>query len=153
MFFDRFFKKDKGEENNPPTFNLESFKSGDIISIESFGNMRFRVGHISRGGMGLVYQLIPFDERFALKAAKVFLPGSNQKLFKKEAENWFNLGEHDNIARPMWYGIWNGTCCILMDWYEGSLNSLNPFIMQHTDIFRIIIGTLNGLDYAFRSPN
>lgn len=150
MFFDRFIKKDKGKDKNSPTSNLESFKSGDIISIESFGNMRFRVGHIAHGGMGLVYQLIPFDERFALKAAKVLLPGSNQKLFKREAQNWFNLGEHNNIARPMWYGIWNEKCCILMDWYDGTLNSFNPFTMQLTDIFRIMIGILNGLDYAFQ---
>jgi serine/threonine protein kinase len=150
MFSDRISKKDKGDGNNPPTFSGESFKSGDVISIESFGNMRFRIGQISRGGMGLVYQLVPFDERFLPKAAKILLPGSNQPLFKREAENWFNLGEHTNIARPTWYGIWNEKCCVLMDWYEGSLNTLNPFTMQLTDILRVMIGVLNGLDYAFQ---
>jgi serine/threonine protein kinase len=150
MFFDRFFKKDKGEDNTQRTSSLELFKSGDTISIESFGNMHFRIGHIARGGMGLVYQLIPFDKRFALKAAKVLLPSSDQKLFKREAENWFNLGEHDNIARPTWYGIWNEKCCIIMDWYEASLKSLNPFTMDYEDTSRIIMGILSGLDYAFQ---
>jgi serine/threonine protein kinase len=154
MFFDRFFKKKvKKEESNPPTSNLGSFKTGDVISIESFGNMRFRVGQIMHGGMGIVYQLITFDEAFAYRAAKILLPGINQKIFKREAENWFNLGEHNNIAQPLWFGIWEENCCILMRWYEESLQSLNPYAMQLTDIYRIIIGTLKGLEHALQKSN
>jgi serine/threonine protein kinase len=86
--------------------------------------------------MGLIYQLLSYSER-PVYAAKLLLPGTDQKLFKREAETWFNLGEHSNIARPLWYGIWDRKCCIVMDWYENSLNSLNPDALRLLDIIKI----------------
>jgi len=129
---------------------MKHLESGENVTIEVFENLKFTIGKIVQGGMSMIYQLIPYDHRFSEKAAKIIHHTVDQKLFKKEAENWFKLGEHDNIARALWYGIWDGECCIIMDWYVGDLYSLNPLSLSFPEIYNVINSIITGLDYAFQ---
>ncbi len=61
--------------------------TGDIVIFEELENIHFKVGVIIKGGMGVVYQLLPIGNLFKTKAAKTFLRNVDKYIFKKEAEN------------------------------------------------------------------
>lgn len=144
MFFEKLFGKKTKEV--PLTSQIHK---GSIVTIEECERLRFRVGSICKGGMGIVYQLFPLDNRFSTKAAKTFLEGADKHSFEREAENWFLIGEHPYIAKPMWFGVWQGKCCILMDWYERKLSDLDVQRLKTEQVLHTFAGIVNGLSYAY----
>jgi serine/threonine protein kinase len=127
----------------------DKYRTGDLIVIDSFERERFRIGNITRGGMGKIYQLHPFDERFATMALKTLLDNTDSSLFEREAEAWFNIGEHPYVARPIWYGQWDARCAIMMDWYDRTLLDVDSKMMSADFLVRFSASLIQGLKYAY----
>lgn len=126
-----------------------AISTGDTITIEECEGLKFKVDAIRYGGMGIVYKLLPLDTRFTVKALKTFKDGADGITFEREAENWFLVGEHPNVARPMWFGKWGSKYCVLMDWYIGTLYDLLPNECSSDKIIQTVCQIVSGLKNAY----
>ncbi|MEI7900299.1 MAG: serine/threonine-protein kinase [bacterium] len=155
MSFSKWFRrKEKPQNRSTHRENLgelppDKYKTGDVIVIDSFGRERFRIGRITRGGMGRIYQLHPFDERFTTKALKTILHYTDTSLFEREAEAWFTIGEHPYVARPIWYGQWDASCAIIMDWYDRTLLDVDSKTLSADALLRFSAFLIQGLKHAY----
>lgn len=155
MFLSKWFRRKEEPLNrsahpeNLRELPPDKYKTGDVIVIDSFGRERFRIGHITRGGMGKVYQLHPFDERFTTKALKTLLDYTDTSLFEREAEAWFTIGEHPYVARPIWYGQWDARCAIMMDWYDRTLLDVDSKTLSADFLLRFSASLMQGLKHAY----
>jgi hypothetical protein len=98
---------------------------GSIIAVQGFSNEKFAVGRVVRGGMGIVYQLVPVRPTLGVMALKTYQNPADVAKFEHEARLWISLGTHAHIARAIWFGAWNNQPAILADWYPSTLTEPN----------------------------
>ena len=87
---------------------MENLKIGSVIVLEEYGKRKYVVANKFGGGMGNVYQLIPLLPFSDAVALKTYQKEILKDQFLKEAELWFSVGGHPNIARPYWFGYFSG---------------------------------------------
>jgi serine/threonine protein kinase len=115
-----------------------------VISLEFFENQKFVINGIFRGGMGVVYQLVPIQPGRPL-ALKTFQPTIDRTQFERECEIWLRLSSVPHIAKVLVYGIWEGQPAVVSEWYDRSLGDCNYADLATDDIVgaaHAIIGAL-----------
>jgi serine/threonine protein kinase len=124
---------------------------GSLITLEEFEKRKFVISQIHKGGMGIVFQLIPLEPFTKMVALKTYFNMSDIAQFEREARIWLSIGEHPNIAKPYWYGCWENRQSILSEWYLSSIRGLNFTDWKINDIYFFVSEIIHGLNYAFKS--
>jgi serine/threonine protein kinase len=122
---------------------------GSIITIDEFDRRKFVVSDIHKGGMGIVYQLLPVNPFHEALALKSYLQDQLFEDFEKEARIWFSVSDHPNIAQPFWYGLFDKKFSILAEWYPTSVNEYRVETSKKKEFQTIVLGILSGLSYAY----
>src|SRR5262245_47829568 len=99
-------------------------RTGTTISLDFAEGQRFVIGKVLAGGMGMVLQLVPTDGGCAW-AMKTLQPQTDLKTFQNECDIWLSLCGHKRVAQAIAYGCWNGSPCILADWYPHDLSRVS----------------------------
>jgi len=128
----------------------ESTAVGSIISVGGFSNEKFAVGKISRGGMGIVYQLVPVRPISRAMALKTYIDAADTAKFEREARLWISLGTHPNIAHAHWYGKWCDRPAIIADWYPLTLSEANARQWTTDRLLQLALQIVEGLEFAFK---
>ena len=131
--------------------NETDHQIGSIITLDGPDRTKFVICNIYKGGMGIVYQLLPVNPFDVTVALKSYQDETFYEQFAREARIWFSIGEHPNIAKPFWYGKFDGKPSILAEWYLRSARTLISETPHKIDIFEFIKGIISGLDYAYRN--
>ncbi len=121
-----------------------------VIQIDYLNNQGYVIADILEGGMGRVYKLYPVLDDISVVAMKTIKGTSSIKLFDAECESWLSIAHHPNIAKSFAFGSWEGLPSVIVDWYPSSLDKLHPKDLNIRRLKRLIIGTVNALDYAYR---
>lgn len=129
--------------------NNSSREIGSIITLEEFDRMEFVISDIHKGGMGIVYQLLPVNPFFDAVALKSYQQDQLFEEFEKEARIWFSVADHPNIAQPFWYGLFDGKFSILAEWYPISACEYQISTSGISEFQDFIMGILSGLRYAY----
>ncbi len=93
--------------------NSRSGLVGSTVAIDGYSNEKFLVNKEMRGGMGVVFQLIPVRPIMNVCASKTFQASVDPTTFTKECEMWLLLSNRPHIARAHWYGFWRSKPVIL----------------------------------------
>ena len=129
--------------------NTPSREIGTIITIDELDRQKFVIADIHKGGMGIVYQLIPVNPFNQVLALKSYLQDQSFDDFVKEARIWFSVSDHPNIAKPYWYGLFDKKCSILAEWYPAILNNYFIESAKRNEFLTLVMGILSGLNYAY----
>jgi serine/threonine protein kinase len=124
---------------------------GRITSVSFFGNEKFAVGKILKGGMGTVYQLVPIRADAPPIALKTLQNVLSAQDFERECNAWLSVAQHENIARAWSFGKWEGSPAILIDWYPRSMSELSVSECDDDYLLNIVNGLLSALDFAYNS--
>ena len=81
---------------------------GQVTSVDFFEKEKFVIGKIMRGGMGIVYQLVPIRANAPPVALKTLQGVMSVRDFEQECNAWLSVVQHENIARARSFGRWNG---------------------------------------------
>ncbi len=122
---------------------------GSIITIDEYDRQKFVISDIHKGGMGIVYQLLPVNPFTEALALKSYLKDQSFSHFEKEARIWFSISDHPNIARPYWYGLFDAKYSILAEWYPATVNEYFIESSKKVEFQTLILGILSGLNYAY----
>lgn len=127
----------------------QSREIGSIITIDEFDRRKFVISDIRKGGMGIVYQLLPVNPFIEALALKSYLQDQLFENFEKEARIWFSVSDHPNIAQPFWYGLFDKKFSILAEWYPTSVNEYRVESSKKKEFQTLVLGILTGLNYAY----
>ncbi|MBI5292144.1 MAG: hypothetical protein HY872_09740 [Chloroflexi bacterium] len=102
---------------------------GSVYAFEELRGSKYVVAGELRGGMGVVYKLIPVDPTDPPVALKTLQGSTDINAFIRECEIWTAASEHPNIAKPYWFGEYHGRPAIIAEWYPAALSDagLYPF--------------------------
>jgi len=154
-------------------------KVGAILSLEGLGNEKFVVNSILKGGMGVVYQLVPVRPpafgmssawpceatvpaqdiehapevlalAFPVAALKTFQVSADREAFKRECEIWISLSDHPFVAKAFWYGECFGKPAVLSEWYDATISECPTERWGAADVLRLSIQVVEALRYAYR---
>ena len=124
---------------------------GSVITIYDFERRKFVVTNIYKGGMGIVYQLLPVDPFETAVALKTYQHHVSVEQFINEARIWFSLSGHPNIATAFWYGLWYEIPSILAEWYLSSVKNISISTWKVPDIKQFVVNVIEGLSYAYET--
>ena len=127
----------------------EPLDVGSIVTVEAFSSEKFAVGKVSRGGMGIVYQLVPVRPTLGVMALKTYQNPADVAKFEHEARLWISLGTHAHIAHALWFGAWHNQPAILADWYPSTLTEANVRQWATDRILSLTVQLIDGLEFAF----
>ncbi len=130
--------------NIPPSREI-----GSIITIDEFDRRKFVISEIHKGGMGIVYRLLPVNPFFDTVALKSYQQDQLFEEFEKEARIWFSVTGHPNIAQPFWYGLFDGKFSILAEWYPRTASEYQIETSGISGFQNFILGVVYGLRYAY----
>ncbi len=123
-------------------------KIGEAIELDFHALLRGIVRAEMRGGMGVVYQIIPLKPDSRPLALKTFQIGLPPGQFDHEARVWAALSSHENVAAFLGYGVWRQQPCILSVWYPQTLQELRPDTLSPAKLEVVFRGILSGLCHA-----
>lgn len=120
-----------------------------IIQIDYLNNQGYVIAEILEGGMGIVYKLFPVLDDMPVLAMKTIKGESSIKLFDQECESWLSIAHHPNVAKSFAFGSWEGLPSVMVEWYQFSLDKLQPKKIDIEGFIRLASGTTNALHYAY----
>jgi serine/threonine protein kinase len=109
------------EDAMEPT--LRHWMHGQIVSMPFMEGQRFVVVESFAGGMREVYHLRTVARPridFGLKLLQAHI---DDAVFVRECRLWLSAAGFPFVARPFTYGTVDGRRCIVMQWYERSLEA------------------------------
>ena len=124
-------------------------KVGQITSVSFFENEKFAIGKILKGGMGIVYQLLPIRTGSPTIALKTLQEVMKEKDFERECESWLSVTQHKNVAHAFAFGKWEGLPSILIEWYPKSMADLNSNELNEYQLENLFMGIVSALDFAY----
>ena len=77
---------------------------GRITHVDFFGNEKFVIGKIMKGGMGAVYQPIPIRTDAPPIALKTLQRIMTVPDIEQECNAWLSVAQHENIACAFAFG-------------------------------------------------
>lgn len=120
-----------------------------LIKIEYLSNQSYVIADAMEGGMGKVLKLYPVLDDLPVVAMKTINGDSSIKLFDAECEAWLSIAHHPNIAKSFAFGTWDGMPSVMVEWYQSSLDKLKVNEVSPKDLKRLIVGTVEALNYAY----
>jgi serine/threonine protein kinase len=122
---------------------------GSVIALEVLDNEKFVIGNILKGGMGIVYQLVPVRMAGSgVAALKTYQKSANRSQFIRESRLWISLGTHPYIAHAICYTEWLSKPAIIASWYDNALAETDIAKWPSSEIMRFASQLIGGLEYA-----
>ncbi len=120
---------------------------GQVITVPFAANQRAVVRSVHRGGMGVVYELIPLVP-WKVLALKTFQSHVSNDAFVRECTIWVSLSKHPNVATAIAFGQWRGQPAVLGPWYPVVLSHRATTKWSAASYVRTAVSILDVLAFA-----
>lgn len=125
---------------------------GSLLTLQALENEKFVVGKVLKGGMGVVYQLVPVRPvGIPPLALKTYQETADRAQFIREAEVWISLGTYPHVAHALAYTEWHSRPSVVADWYDKSLAETDIRNWPTSKIVTFALQLIDGLSYAVDS--